>query len=409
MKRHIGILLCLVMLVSVLTGCMQLKSNLEFHTDGSWTCTQHAAMSEQLLASLDSLEEAKEALKSEVIDGETYYYQEEVVHGSNVSGFSIYNQQIELLNDFVVMTWVGDDNAEHIEISFTVAGGADTEKQLIEDMTESSDLDEANGLEGLTYEQLADSMEYTLTISIPYDLDVAAGDPSTLSLSGDTITVDLIPDEPLSENTLYRFTGVLSKDIVLEHTDNYFPAKRDYAGEFTDVASDAWYASAAVRAYESGFISGTTSTTFSPNNQITQAELLVMAARVRSTYMNDNYPFNSDGGDWYEPYRNYLIDQGVIYSTEFTAAGVTPATRLDMASIFSRVLPNKAYYVGGDGTSKVVPDMEPSDPAYYYVLKLYNCGIIAGVDAVGNFQPYSYLTRAEAAVILTRLAYSSTR
>ena len=46
---------------------------------------------------------------------------------------------------------------------------------------------------------------------------------------------------------------------------------------------------------------------------------------------------------------------------------------------------------------------------YYIVLKLYNCGIVGGVDEAGTFKPYNNLTRAEAAVILTRLAYSSTR
>src|SRR5699024_5869834 len=119
------------------------------------------------------------------------------------------------------------------------------------------------------------------------------------------------------------------------------------------------------------FISGTSDTTFSPSSNITIAELMVMAARLRSTYFNEEIDFTPvDGDEWYTPYMRYLINEGVVYDGEYSNPGATTAQRLDMASIFARVLPNSAYYVGLVDEQREIPDMSNDTSEYYIVLKL---------------------------------------
>lgn len=49
---------------------------------------------------------------------------------------------------------------------------------------------------------------------------------------------------------------------------------------FADVASDVWYAAAVEYVRDSGLMSDTTATTFSPNNTMTRAMLAVVLYRV---------------------------------------------------------------------------------------------------------------------------------
>ena len=53
----------------------------------------------------------------------------------------------------------------------------------------------------------------------------------------------------------------------------------DSANPFTDVADDAYYANAVLWAAENGVTSGTTATTFSPNNNCTRAQIVTFLFR----------------------------------------------------------------------------------------------------------------------------------
>ena len=53
----------------------------------------------------------------------------------------------------------------------------------------------------------------------------------------------------------------------------------DSVNPFTDVAADAYYANAVLWAAENGVTSGTTATTFSPNNNCTRAQIVTFLYR----------------------------------------------------------------------------------------------------------------------------------
>ena len=52
----------------------------------------------------------------------------------------------------------------------------------------------------------------------------------------------------------------------------------------------------------------------------------------------------------------------------------------------------------------VLPDMAPDDPRLPAVLKLYNAGILTGVDAAGSFAPDAVIPREQVAAMATRVA-----
>lgn len=59
-------------------------------------------------------------------------------------------------------------------------------------------------------------------------------------------------------------------------------SREDWAGPFTDVAPDAWYAPYVEVCVADGLMKGTSDTTFSPDRELTLAEVLVLTARLYS-------------------------------------------------------------------------------------------------------------------------------
>ena len=69
---------------------------------------------------------------------------------------------------------------------------------------------------------------------------------------------------------------------------------------FTDVSADAWYRGDVDTAVAMGVISGRSETTFAPNENITLAETIKLAAVMNSRYSGDSTNF-SNGDPWYQP------------------------------------------------------------------------------------------------------------
>ena len=63
-----------------------------------------------------------------------------------------------------------------------------------------------------------------------------------------------------------------------------FAPLRTYAGEFADVKSGDWFAPSVVSAYEYGLLSGRGNGAFAPGDNVTLAEMLTIAARLRVIY-----------------------------------------------------------------------------------------------------------------------------
>jgi len=174
---------------------------------------------------------------------------------------------------------------------------------------------------------------------------------------------------------------------------------------FTDVDEKEWYAGVVANAYIYGLMKGNSANTFNPKGNITLAEAITVAARVRSIYLTGSDSF-VPGAPWYKVYVDYAISKGIIDASDFTDYK-RAATRAEMAYIFSRALPAIEY--APQNTVNTLPDVNNGTPYAEAIRALYRAGIVGGSDAAGTFKPSDNIKRSEAAAIITRVILPATR
>lgn len=125
-------------------------------------------------------------------------------------------------------------------------------------------------------------------------------------------------------------------------------SKVSCANPFADVKADKWYYDAVLWAYKNGITSGTTASTFSPNEPVTReqvAQFLYNAYGV-GTAASDRisaFPDGSKVSGWARTAMNWAIQKGIISGEKHADGSVTlnpkqTATRAELASIIFRML-----------------------------------------------------------------------
>lgn len=112
---------------------------------------------------------------------------------------------------------------------------------------------------------------------------------------------------------------------------------------------------------------------------------------------------------WYQTYLDYAYENGIISSNLYSADVNQKATRAQFAEIFARSLPESALSEIGNIADNAIPDVSTGAAYAPYVYQLYRAGILTGGDALGTFSPQTYITRAESATIVSRMAESDNR
>ena len=174
---------------------------------------------------------------------------------------------------------------------------------------------------------------------------------------------------------------------------------------FTDVPNDAWYLSDLLTAVATDLISGKTPTTFAPNDNLTYAEAVKLAACMNEKYTKGEVTLKV-GTPWYQTYVDYCIAKNIIRN-EYNWSDF--ATRVGYMYIFACALPEEAYEVINDIDDGMIPDVPMDSPFAPIVYKMYRAGIVTGVDALHNCNPTANITRAEVAVIVARMMDPSKR
>lgn len=168
---------------------------------------------------------------------------------------------------------------------------------------------------------------------------------------------------------------------------------------FVDVKKDAWYHDEIVEAVYTGIINGKSETIFAPDDLLTYAEAVKLAACMSQVYLNGKVTLKS-GTPWYQPYADYCrINNITTKDYDYNAN----ATRAGYMEIFANALPDSAFEDINNIPNGSILDVKTSASYAHYVYKLYRAGIVTGVDALHNCKPEDNIKRSEVAAIISRM------
>jgi len=177
------------------------------------------------------------------------------------------------------------------------------------------------------------------------------------------------------------------------------------AAGFTDVPESAWYYNDVNRAVELGLIGGKGNNRYAPEDNLTYAEAVKLAACMHKLTLEGSSEFGSDTV-WYLPYVHYAKSTAII-SVDYNWNG--KITRADFLDIFSRALPEDKFPVINQIADGAIADVPPSYKNAGAIYKMYRAGIVAGSDNAHNCKPSTNIKRSEVAAILTRMMEPSAR
>lgn len=202
------------------------------------------------------------------------------------------------------------------------------------------------------------------------------------------------------------------------------------SNKFTDVPNGAWYLGELNYAVANGFISGTSATTFSPDATITRCQFVTILGRlVNAPTSGGSTKFTDvDAGSWYAPYVAWAVEKGFVNGTSSTT--FSPDANITVEQI-GTILANYISKSGvvmssnpsswlGDGkaflelTGVVIPSSYPSyrDASSVSSWAASSLGIMQKygllvTDELGRVRPHKAVTRAEATVSLVRFAWGA--
>lgn len=186
------------------------------------------------------------------------------------------------------------------------------------------------------------------------------------------------------------------------------------AASFKDVPASHWAKTAIEQAVAKGYFKGYADGTFKPGAQVTRAEFAVLLDRVSTNPATGTAGSFADlSGSWSEAGVKDAAAKGFITSADYPNGfkPSTPLTRKEMAKWMTSGLAaadTDYKQAMSDTAETVIPVAEYfkktlSKSDYPYVSVALGTGLMSGY-ADGNFGPAKTTTRAEAAVILMRLA-----
>ncbi|MCQ2405842.1 MAG: S-layer homology domain-containing protein [Oscillospiraceae bacterium] len=186
-----------------------------------------------------------------------------------------------------------------------------------------------------------------------------------------------------------------------------FVISSPYDGRFLDVSENDWFYDNVSLSFGCGLIKGSSEHEFSPGGNVTIAEAITLASRLHSIYYTGSEGFAEVSGPWYQKYLNYAVSEGIV-SREYTNY-LALAERWEFAELLSKALPSEALEEINAIESGFVPDIDESEVWEKGVYALYRAGILTGSDREHGFMPESPISRAEAAAIITRMAFPEYR
>ena len=171
---------------------------------------------------------------------------------------------------------------------------------------------------------------------------------------------------------------------------------------FTDVPENAWFYTDVLNAVDRSLISGRSAELYAPDDGLTIAEAIKLAACMNQLRETGSVTLQSSGSgsDWYQSYVDYAAKKGITDGTypDYKAK----ITRSEFVKIFYNALPASEYEQINSVADNAIPDVKTSDANAKQIYGFYRAGILIG-SANGVFNPVQNIKRSEVAAIMTRM------
>ena len=167
---------------------------------------------------------------------------------------------------------------------------------------------------------------------------------------------------------------------------------------FKDVKENAYYYNALMWAYQNNVIAGTSSDTFSPNDNCTRGQLAVMIYRMfgKPSIAGKTIPFTDvKSSDYFYKAVVWAYNEGIITGTSSTKFSPNSSiTRQDLVVMLWR-MQNKPKVTA----SNPFTDVNEGMYSYKAIMWAYKVGVTSGTSAT-KFSPKDQCTRAQIAAFL---------
>ena len=241
------------------------------------------------------------------------------------------------------------------------------------------------------------------TVITPIDTDVQAVISDSNVTSGNKSSNNNAISSN-NKNNSKPATSSNNKNKTANSSTNDFAKKN-----FKDLSSSEWHYDYIAKAYNSGLMNGVDDVYFKPDNDITIAQSVTLAARIYSIHNKDGENFKEvKGKPWYTTYVDYARKKKII-SSRYADSSVMnySATRAEFAEIINGALPDKELSQINNVKNGDIKDVSSSDSTGKAVYRLYRAGIITGSN--GNFSPSTPISRAQVAAIVARMSDAKLR
>ena len=172
---------------------------------------------------------------------------------------------------------------------------------------------------------------------------------------------------------------------------------------FKDITADHWANEYITEMYKSSIIAGKTADSFVPDEKINRQDFvkLIVSALKMETVNKESIFSDVEKGGYYEPFIMTAVENGIINGISESEFGMSNnIKREDAALIISRIAEGKVT-----ASEDVIEFADGNDIASYAQSAVdfcAGCSIFKG-DTENRFNPKNGLSRAEAAVIISRL------
>lgn len=181
---------------------------------------------------------------------------------------------------------------------------------------------------------------------------------------------------------------------------------------FTDVPKNAYYYTYVEEAVANGWINGYGDGRFGPEDKVTYAQMCIML--TKAFFKDELDAYTGPKTTWYTSYCNVASEIGLL---EGTNVKNTPTDATAVAQHMNRYEMAQMIYNAMKAANKKMPtnievfNARMATADWHAIPRNYrdavdNCkaaGIINGIDSQGTFAGAGYMSRAHAAIVLTKL------